>query len=161
MASKNILNHPGNTSSAPPSRSSMTNPNPNMKPRRERQSLPAQTSSHTTSGQVSCGLIVASASNAPAQKNHPPVRHAPQPASNAATSKLNCCNLIPCTMGTQPSISTMKISVVPSDALQRRTRSHSRTLAAASPTSSQRKPVSTSSNGSSIVGASKNTTYAG
>ena len=144
-----------------PEASSMTSPNPNTKRRRERHSLPAHSSNHSTSGHASCGLMVASASRPPAQKSHPPARHAPQPASNPATSKLSCCSLIPCTMGNQPTMSTIKISAGPQRSLQRKTRSQSKTLTAASPTNSHRKPIWTTSKGRSTVGASRNTTYAG
>src|ERR1039458_4520404 len=105
--------------------------------------------------------FVASANSPPAKKSHPPARHAPHTASSPATSRLSCCSLIPCTMGNQPSISTMKINAIPSDALQRRTGSHRKTVASANPTNNHRNPFCTTSNGRSTVGASRNTTYAG
>ncbi len=96
---------------------------------------------------MSCGLIVARASNPPAHASHPPARHAPHAASNPATSRLNCCSLIPCTMGHQPNIRTIRITTVPTDARQCRTRNQSKMLTPANTTSIQRKPIWTASNG--------------
>jgi len=65
---------------------------------------------------------------------------------------------MPCTMGNQPSTTTVRISAASHGAFQRRTLSQSTTLAAASPTKSQRKPIRTASKGSSTLGASRKTT---
>src|SRR5258706_15717062 len=99
MAWANVHNQPGNMISPKPSNRAITSPNPNTNRRRRDQSLMDHSSIQATGGHASCGLIVASASNTPPQNRLSLATQAADPASDAATSKLSCFNLIPCTVG--------------------------------------------------------------
>src|SRR5580658_2675025 len=132
-----MRNQPGKTICAPQSNRALTRPNPYTNLRRLRQSLSAHKKNQATKGHASCGLIVASASNAPPQNKNLLATQAAEAASSAATKRLSCCNLIPCTAGKLPSTNTTQITVGSTDSRHRSAPSHSQTLAAVRPTSSQ------------------------
>src|SRR5580698_2130363 len=110
---------------------------PNTSRWRVFQLLTVQPSSQSTMGHASCGLIVASARIAPPQKRNPLATQAAEPASSAATNKLNCCSLIPCTAGTLPRVSAIATATTTGGGLQLSARNQRGTVAAVAAISSQ------------------------
>src|SRR6266851_2398678 len=77
--------------------------------------------------------MVASARSTPPENKHPLATHAPDPARRVATSRLNCCSLMPWTAGTLPSVSTIAMATANGGNRQHSARSQSKTLPAVSP----------------------------
>src|SRR6266496_3248593 len=104
---------------------------------------------------------MANANRIPAGTCQPRTKEKTHPAISAATSRLNCCSLIPCTTGNVPNTSSTTTVGSTQDSRKPITPSHTMTLSAVNPASSQRNRTCTSEKGSLTLGASKNATYTG
>src|SRR5438128_4796098 len=104
---------------------------------------------------------MAKANNIPASVSLPLTRKNVDPAISAATIRLNCWSLIPCTTGNVPNTNTTTTVAGTHDSRKPITWSHKSTLSAVKPASSQRNRTCTSEKGSLTLGASKNATYTG
>ena len=110
----------------------MVTMNPQNRRCRSRQLLTLQSSSHAAGSTASCGLIVAKASRQPARNMCALTRRAALAAIIAATSRLNCWSLNPCTAGKLLMVNMNKIPNNEAGGRHCKNRGHRQTLAAVS-----------------------------